>query len=430
MAPLLAPSRLGVSTCRRPITPTATFAASREAASRVVILGGTGRVGASTAVNLLNLRPNVELVLAGRSRENYARALDENPTLANAMFLQTDADDKASVKSAIDGADLLVHCAGPFQRLEHCHPLDACIEKGVPYVDVADDTEYTMRCRGRADAAKEANVPAVTSAGIFPGASNVMAADMLDERRAAAEESGEDMPTPERLLFSYFTAGSGGVGTTILASTFLLATEDVTCFKDGEPVTVDPVSNRRVVDFGKGVGSREVFLYNLPEVATCHETLGIPSVSARFGTSPGIWNGAMLLLSKLPRPVSRSRAFAGAMAALSDPIVRLVDKIEGEKVAMRVEIEWSDGAVTCSLFNHPSLRTAVGAATAAFADAALAGDTPAGVWVPEQTEAVPLRKDLLEKCAAPIGAIMILGKSPWRLGSDSVQLGMGLYVDR
>ena len=61
---------------------------------------------------------------------------------------------------------------------------------------------------------------------------------------------------------------------------------------------------------------RQVFLYNLPEVATCHETLGIPSVSARFGTSPGIWNGAMWLLSKLPRAVNANRAFAAAAAAV------------------------------------------------------------------------------------------------------------------
>ena len=35
------------------------------------------------------------------------------------------------------------------------------------------------------------------------------------------------------------------------------------------------------MDFGTGVGSREVFLYNLPEVATCHETLGIGHLEGR-----------------------------------------------------------------------------------------------------------------------------------------------------
>lgn len=398
---------------------------------RVVILGGTGRVGASTAQRLLELR-DVDVVLAGRNRAKFDVAMEECPKLAEAkaQFVSADAEDVRSVEAAIEGADLVVHCAGPFQGLEHCNVLDAAIAQGVPYVDVSDDTAYVQRCRARADKARDAGVPCVTSTGIFPGASNVMAVQMLDEVREG--KTAEDAPSPERLLFSYFTAGSGGVGTTILASTFLLASEEVVCYKDGEAVTVDPVTNRRVVDFGTGVGSREVFLYNLPEVATCHETLGIPSVSARFGTSPGVWNGAMWLLSKLPRAVSRSRAFASAMASISDPVVRLVDRIEGEAVAMRVEVEWDDGSTTCSVFSHKSLRTAVGAATAAFADAALDGDTPPGVWVPEQPEAIPAekRKALLEKSAEPIGARLELGKAPWRLASKAVQLGMGLYIDR
>lgn len=32
---------------------------------------------------------------------------------------------------------------------------------------------------------------------------------------------------------------------------------------------------------------------NLPEVASTHEVLGVPSVSARFGTDPALWNWGM-----------------------------------------------------------------------------------------------------------------------------------------
>jgi hypothetical protein len=41
--------------------------------------------------------------------------------------------------------------------------------------------------------------------------------------RKVREETGE---TPNSLEFSYFTAGTGGVGGTILASTFLLMSEE------------------------------------------------------------------------------------------------------------------------------------------------------------------------------------------------------------
>lgn len=44
----------------------------------------------------------------------------------------------------------------------------------------------------------------------------------------AAEAGGVQ---PRRLLYSYYTAGTGGVGPTILDTTFLLAGEDVLAYR-------------------------------------------------------------------------------------------------------------------------------------------------------------------------------------------------------
>lgn len=41
---------------------------------------------------------------------------------------------------------------------------------------------------------------------------------------------------PARLRYSYYTAGSGGVGPTILETSMLLAGEEVVAFRDGEKV--------------------------------------------------------------------------------------------------------------------------------------------------------------------------------------------------
>lgn len=61
---------------------------------------------------------------------------------------------------------------------------------------------------------------------------------------------------PSFLRYSYYTAGSGGAGPTILETSFLLAGEPVTVYKDGQAFTLPPISNRREVDFGPG-GVRE-----------------------------------------------------------------------------------------------------------------------------------------------------------------------------
>lgn len=43
---------------------------------------------------------------------------------------------------------------------------------------------------------------------------------------------------------------------------------------------------------------------NLPEVRSAHEILGVPSVSARFGTAPFFWNWGMEAMTKLFPAVS------------------------------------------------------------------------------------------------------------------------------
>ena len=60
------------------------------------------------------------------------------------------------------------------------------------------------------------------------------------------------------------------MGPTILETSFLLAGEPVLAYKEGKQFALEPVSERRVVDFGPGIGNKGLFLYNLPEVKSSH----------------------------------------------------------------------------------------------------------------------------------------------------------------
>lgn len=106
------------------------------------------------------------------------------------------------------------HTAGPFQRKEQCAVLEAAVAAGVPYMDVCDDMDYSQRAKrlhkarwrnvcvpadmmcGPVDTstcrtistvhpqkAEAAGVPAITTAGIYPGISNLMAAHMVSIAR-------------------------------------------------------------------------------------------------------------------------------------------------------------------------------------------------------------------------------------------------------
>lgn len=82
-----------------------------------------------------------------------------------------------------------------------------------------------------------------------------------------------------------------------------------------------------------GLGRKGIYLYNLPETISAYKYLNVPSVSARFGTDPFFWNWAMWLTARLvPRNLLNDRDFVKRFAALSDPLVRSVDKLVGETV--------------------------------------------------------------------------------------------------
>jgi saccharopine dehydrogenase-like NADP-dependent oxidoreductase len=402
---------------------------SAHGTKKVVFVGGTGRVGAASAAALVASDPSVaKVVLAGRSDAAAADAIERHPSLRGiASFARLDLADPASIASAIQGADLVVHSAGPFQGGgDRGAVLDAAIDAGIPYLDVCDDAKYAEAAKSKSDRAMRAGVPCITTAGVYPGVSNVMAAAMIAANREAGGDLGAEV---EYVLYSYFCAGSGGVGDTILATSYMLCGEDVESWENGELKISKPATQRKVVDFGKKCGKREVFLYNLPETNSARIVFSAETVKTRFGTSPGIWNLAMRALGlAVPKATLADPKTAKNLARLTAPLVRFVDTFVGERTAMRVDVKLKNGKLAGAIFNHPKLRDAVGDATAAFASAVLRGETKPGVWYPEEPEAIADRQALL--AAASQGCDnYVLNQAAWMLESKPINLGFGMYLD-
>ncbi|XP_068339320.1 uncharacterized protein [Pyrus communis] len=420
-------SRVGV-TMATATTPTDTQIGTRVQLpektrnSRVLVLGGTGRVGGSTAIALSKLCPDLQIVVGGRNRE---KGVNMVATLGrNSEFSEVDINNVKSLEAALKDVDLVVHAAGPFQQAEKCTVLEAALETKTAYVDVCDDTAYSQRAKSFKNSAIAANIPAITTGGIYPGVSNVMAAELV--RAARSESKG----TPERLRFYYYTAGTGGAGPTILATSFLLLGEEVVAFNKGEKIKLKPYSGMLEIDFGKGIGKKDVYLLNLPEVRSTHEILGVPTVSARFGTSPFFWNwGMAIMTSLLPPELLRDRSKVQQMVELFDPVVRQVDSFAGERVSMRVDLECSDGRNTVGIFSHKRLSVSVGYAAAAFVMAILEGSTKPGVWFPEENEGIAIEaRELLLERAAQGTFNFVMNKPSWMVETNPKELGLGIYV--
>ena len=90
------------------------------------------------------------------------------------------------------------------------------------HADVCDDNDYAARAKADYhEKARAAGVPAITSGGIYPGVSNVMAAHMVSTARREYDKDGHfggkdgadkaDAVEPKKLQYFYYTAGTGTI---------------------------------------------------------------------------------------------------------------------------------------------------------------------------------------------------------------------------
>lgn len=66
---------------------------------------------------------------------------------------------------------------------------------------------------------------------------------------------------------SFYTAGTGGAGPTIVSATFLLLAEPPLNYREGQEVRAEPWGQRHLVDFGPPVGQQPVHLLDEPEAS-------------------------------------------------------------------------------------------------------------------------------------------------------------------
>jgi len=215
----------------------------------------------------------------------------------------------------------------------------------------------------------------------------------------------------ESIDYSFFTAGTGNAGPTIVSATFLLLATQALTYINGKRADIEPWTQMKVVDFGGTIGIRPVWLLDNPDVLStalymkCHnnnhenrkiDNVHVMNCSSRFGTAPLFWNYLFGAMKALPRSLLYNRNAMQNFALFSEPIIRFVDKLVGSTNAMRVDItaRTANGQrekITLKMA-HPDLESCVGLATAAFVlevatsivgeDKSLTTSIEAGVWFP------------------------------------------------
>ncbi len=138
-----------------------------------VLVLGAGGMGTKAAEIVATFDAVSELVLADLD-ENAARRVAKRCG-AKARTLTLDVTDGAALRAALESADAVLNCVGPFFRFG-VPILTAAIEAGTPYFDICDDPEPTLEMLALDDQAKARNMLAIVGIGASPGISNLLAA--------------------------------------------------------------------------------------------------------------------------------------------------------------------------------------------------------------------------------------------------------------
>jgi saccharopine dehydrogenase-like NADP-dependent oxidoreductase len=348
---------------------------------RVLILGGRGRIGSSVALDLVAYT-QAEITVTGRNAGVHP---PEAPD-PRVQFLALDLADQRGLEQAIASSDLVIHCAGPF-RYRDANVLKTCIAQKVNYLDVSDDRSFTQAALSYREPAQAAEITAIVNSGVFPGISNSM-----------VRQGVEQFDQAERIHISYVVAGSGGSGVTVMRTTFLGLQHPFEVWLDRQWQKVKPYTGREMIEFPKPFGHTGVYWFDMPEALTLADTFPVDTVMVKFGSAPDFYNHLTALVAHVfPRPLIRHPGFVEFLSHVSYRMTAVTNRFSGVGVAMRAEVQGQKAgqpARYVSTFVHDNTATAVGWGTGGLAELMLSGELKyPGVWAVEQ--AVPT--DLFQK---------------------------------
>ena len=229
--------------------------------AKITVLGGCGAVGSVAVKALAKLDAFGEVVI-GDINIQKAKALEKEIGLKKVTAAKVDALDPDSIKTAIEGSDLVLNTTGPFYKYV-LTVLQAVIESGIDYIDVCDDYDVTVDILKMSDQARDAGVTAVVGLGSSPGTTNLLA-------KFAAETLLDETDS----IDIYHAHGGEPIeGEGVIGHRFHCMTSDVPMYLDGKLKYVkffeeDGLALRENVDFymlGKGI---TVYPYPHPEQIT------------------------------------------------------------------------------------------------------------------------------------------------------------------
>jgi short subunit dehydrogenase-like uncharacterized protein len=224
--------------------------------------GYTGRLVAKEAVRR-GMRP----VLAGRNAV-AVKQLAADLGLEYRIFGLDDANDLAA---AIEGLRLVLHCAGPFSVTSR-PMIEACLEKGVHYLDITGEISVFEYAHSQHEAARHADIVLIPGTGFDVVPSDCLAASLV-----------EALPAATRLQLAFEAAGGPSPGTAKTSVEGLAKGGRVR--RDGKLTRVPLGWKSRKIPFAHG--ERTAVTIPWGDVFTAYISTGVPDIEVYMSVPPG-----------------------------------------------------------------------------------------------------------------------------------------------
>ena len=252
---------------------------------KILVYGSYGYTGELIVEQAV--KQGLPLILAGRD-ENQLRAQAEKYKLEYRVF---SLNNTATLDSALQEADAVLHCAGPFV-LTFRQMAEACIRNKKHYVDISGEIEGFEALAAMDEDAKRAGVMLLPGGGF-----DVVPSDCL-----IAYTAGK-LPSATNLELYIKSIGSG-VSRGTARSGIENSHRQGRIRRDGKIISVPNLWGMKAVDFGRGP-SRLVSM-GWGDVSTAYHSTGIPNVTVYMSFPKAMIQ--MMKFTRIAGPLLYTRA--------------------------------------------------------------------------------------------------------------------------
>lgn len=223
---------------------------------KIIVLGGAGMMGSIAVQDLARSEGVDQVVIADRNLKaaEEVAGIIGNPKVSLA---KVDVRDHEALVELLRGAGSCINATVYYFNLE---VMGACLEAGVPYVDLGGLFHTTQKQLLLQDQFEAMGVSAVLGVGSAPGVPNVQAryaADRLDTVASIRIYDGIKPPPADVVAFSYAVP-------TIVDE----MTEPPIVYRDGEFIACEPLTEFEDYWFAPPIGLLPMHLSLHSEVAT------------------------------------------------------------------------------------------------------------------------------------------------------------------